>query len=116
MWCVRKVLFGSLRASLLRVLTVLAPGSFGPSKRISRLVRWLSMTVHSAVVELVSTVSRLQWWQFVIIVVVSGVARLLSRQQAERARRRTLEMLVKTAPAGTVVVQEKGLGGPSGTV
>lgn len=71
------------------------------------------MTVHempSAVV------SGLEWWQLVIIVVVSGSARLLSRQQAERARRRTLEMLVKTAPAGTVVVQEAGPGGPGGTV
>jgi hypothetical protein len=77
------------------------------------------MTVHempSAVVDLVSNVPHLEWWQFVIIVVVSGGARLLSRQQAERARRRTLEMLVKTAPAGTVVVQEEGLGGPGGTV
>lgn len=79
------------------------------------------MTVHghempSAVVELVSAVSHLGWWQLVIIVVVSRGARLLSRQQAERARRRTLEMLVKVAPAGTVVVQEEGPGGPGGTV
>lgn len=47
---------------------------------------------------------------------ISGGVRLLSHQQAERARRRTLEMLVKTASAGTVVVQEAGLGGPGGTV
>lgn len=107
---------GSLRSTLLSSLphAVLAPCSFGPSKQISRLLRWLSMTVHempSAVVELVSTVSHLEWWQLLIIVVASGGARLLSRQQAERARRRTLEMLVKTAPAGTVVVQEEGPGG-----
>jgi hypothetical protein len=92
---------------------------FASSKQISPVLRWLSMTVHempSAVMELASVLPHVEWWQLVIIVTVSRCARLLSRQQAERARRRTLEMLVKTAPAGTVVVQEAGLGGPGGTV
>jgi len=77
------------------------------------------MTVHempSAVMELVSAISHVEWWQLVIILVVGRATRLISRQQAERARRQTLEMVVKTAPTGTVVVQEAGLGGPGGTV
>ncbi|MFF4035964.1 hypothetical protein ACFYZ2_40530 [Streptomyces sviceus] len=60
-------------------------------------------------------VSMLSWpiWPgvCVVVAVVAGWAWL-----AERARRATLVALLSHAPAGTVVVQERGLGGPAVTV
>jgi hypothetical protein len=44
----------------------------------------------------------------VVVAVLAGWAWL-----AERARRATLVALVSQAPAGTVVVQDRGLGGPA---
>jgi hypothetical protein len=43
------------------------------------------------------------------LVAVAGVVRLLCEWQ----RRATLVAIVREAPAGTVVVQERGLGGPA---
>jgi hypothetical protein len=48
------------------------------------------------------------WW-LLALVAVAGVIRLLCEWQ----RRTTLVALVRHAPAGTVVVQERGLGGPA---
>jgi hypothetical protein len=60
--------------------------------------------------------SHVGWWQGLIIAVVGTAVRVLYRQEAERARRRTLEMLVEKASAGTMVWQDKGSGGPAVTV
>jgi hypothetical protein len=43
------------------------------------------------------------------LVAVAGTVRLLCEWQ----RRETLVAIVREAPAGTVVVQERGLGGPA---
>jgi hypothetical protein len=86
---------------------------FGPSKQIWRVLRWLGIAVHvmiSAVVKLVSAVPHVKWWQFVISVAVSRGTRLLSCWQSERACRRMVKVLVKTAPARTVVVRKTGSG------
>lgn len=49
-------------------------------------------------------------WPYTAVVLAAGaVYRLL----AERARRKTLINLVSGAPAGTIVVMEKGPGGPA---
>ena len=58
----------------------------------------------------------LPWWQVLTIAVVGAAARLALRYLAERTRRQTLEMLVTSAPSGTVVHQSKGPGGPAMTV
>jgi hypothetical protein len=53
----------------------------------------------------------LSWWSAaVMIVVIFGI--LLYRLLAERERRKTLEATYRYAPAGTVVVQGEGPGGP----
>ena len=56
------------------------------------------------------------WWQGLIVAVVGAGVRVLYNQQAEQTRRRTLQMLVEKASAGTVVRQEKGSGRPAVTV
>jgi hypothetical protein len=49
-------------------------------------------------------------WPYIAVVLAATAAfRLL----AERARRKTLMDLVSRAPAGTIVVMEKGPGGPA---
>lgn len=48
------------------------------------------------------------WW-ILGLVAVAGAVRLLCEWQ----RRATLVAIVQEAPAGTVVVQERGLGGPA---
>jgi hypothetical protein len=48
------------------------------------------------------------WWILGLVAIV-GVIRLLCEWQ----RSTTLVALVRHAPAGTVVVQERGLGGPA---
>ncbi|MGH3887654.1 MAG: hypothetical protein ACRDSZ_13990 [Pseudonocardiaceae bacterium] len=65
---------------------------------------------------LLALASYVSWWQGLIVAVVGAGARVLYRQQAEQARRRTLQMLVEKASVGTVVWQEKGLGRPAVTV
>ncbi len=53
----------------------------------------------------------LTWWSAVAMVtVIFGI--LLYRLLAERARRKTLESAYRYAPAGTIVVQGEGPGGP----
>jgi hypothetical protein len=51
----------------------------------------------------------LAWPYTAAILAVTAIYRLL----AERARRKTLVDLVSRAPAGTIVVMEKGPGGPA---
>jgi hypothetical protein len=51
----------------------------------------------------------LAWPYTAAVLAVTAVYRLL----AERARRKTLVDLVSRAPAGTIVVMEKGPGGPA---
>ena len=51
----------------------------------------------------------LAWPYTAVVLAVTAVYRLL----AERARRKTLVDLVSHAPAGTIVVMEKGPGGPA---
>ena len=51
----------------------------------------------------------LAWPYTAVILAAAAVYRLL----AERARRKTLVDLVSHAPAGTIVVMEKGPGGPA---
>lgn len=57
--------------------------------------------------------SHVSWWQVLILAVFSAGVRVLKRQLAEQARRWTLEVLIEKASAGTVIWQEKGLGGPA---
>jgi len=56
-----------------------------------------------------SAVHVLAWPYTAAILAATAVYRLL----AERARRKTLVDLVSRAPAGTIVVMEKGPGGPA---
>jgi hypothetical protein len=56
-----------------------------------------------------SAVHVLAWPYSAAVLAVTAAYRLL----AERARRRTLVELVSRAPAGTIVVMEKGPGGPA---
>lgn len=65
---------------------------------------------------LLTLASYVSWWQGLIVAVVGAGARVLYRQQAEQARRHTLQMLVENASPGTVVWQEKRLGRPAVTV
>ena len=51
----------------------------------------------------------LAWPYAAVVLAATAVYRLL----AERARRKTLIDLVSHAPAGTIVVMEKGPGGPA---
>jgi hypothetical protein len=51
----------------------------------------------------------LAWPYTAVVLAAAAVYRLL----AERARRRTLIDLVSHAPAGTIVVMERGPGGPA---
>ncbi len=51
----------------------------------------------------------LAWPYTAVILAAAAIYRLL----AERARRKTLVDLVSHAPAGTIVVMEKGPGGPA---
>jgi hypothetical protein len=51
----------------------------------------------------------LAWPYTAVVLVATAVYRLL----AERARRKTLVDLVSRAPTGTIVVMEKGPGGPA---
>ena len=55
-------------------------------------------------------------WPIGSALVFAGVVRLMHGLLAERARRRTLEMLCERAPAGTLVVQQRGPGGAAMTV
>jgi hypothetical protein len=53
----------------------------------------------------------LTWWSAVaMVIVIFGI--LVYRLLAERARRKTLESTYRYAPAGTIVVQGEGPGGP----
>ena len=53
----------------------------------------------------------LSWWSAAaMVIVIFGI--LLYRLLAERARRKTLQSTYRYAPAGTVVVQGEGPGGP----
>jgi hypothetical protein len=56
-----------------------------------------------------ATVHVLTWPYTAAVLTVTAVYRLL----AERARRKTLVDLVSRAPTGTIVVMEKGAGGPA---
>jgi hypothetical protein len=56
-----------------------------------------------------SAVHVLAWPYTAVVLVVTAAYRLL----AERARRKTLVDLVSHAPADTIVVMEKGPGGPA---
>jgi hypothetical protein len=54
----------------------------------------------------------LTWWSAVaMVIIIFGI--LLYRLLAERARRETLESAYRCAPAGTIVEQGEGPGGPS---
>lgn len=55
------------------------------------------------------TVHVLAWPYTAAVLAVTAVYRLL----AERSRRKTLVEVVTRAPAGTIVVMEKGPGGPA---
>lgn len=65
--------------------------------------RWAAASVG------VATVHVLTWPYTAAVLGVTAVYRLL----AEQARRKTLVELVSHAPAGTIVVMEKGPGGPA---
>jgi hypothetical protein len=65
--------------------------------------RWALASTGAAAAHVVA------WPCTAAILVVTAIYRLL----AERARRKTLVDLVSHAPAGTVVVMEKGPGGPA---
>ena len=56
-----------------------------------------------------AAVHTLAWPYTALILAVTAVYRLL----AERARRKTVMDVVSHAPAGTIVVMEKGPGGPA---
>jgi hypothetical protein len=56
-----------------------------------------------------AAVHTLAWPYTVVVLAATAVYRLL----AERARRKTLMDLMSHAPAGTIVVMEKGPGGPA---
>jgi hypothetical protein len=56
-----------------------------------------------------SAVRVMAWPYTAVVLVVTAAYRLL----AERARRKTLVDLVSHAPADTIVVMEKGPGGPA---
>ena len=56
-----------------------------------------------------SAVHVLAWPYAAVVLVVTAAYRLL----AERARRKTLVDLVSHAPVGTIVIMEKGPGGPA---
>jgi hypothetical protein len=59
----------------------------------------------------VITAHMTSWWAAcTVIVVIFGI--LLYRLLAERERRKTLEATYLYAPAGTVVIQDEGPGGP----
>jgi hypothetical protein len=66
-------------------------------------VRWAVASTGAAAVHV------LAWPYAAAILAVTAVYRLL----AERERRKTLMDLVSRAPAGTIVVMEKGPGGPA---
>ena len=66
-------------------------------------VRWAVASTGAAAVHV------LAWPYAAAILAVTAVFRLL----AERGRRKTLVDLVLRAPAGTIVVMEKGPGGPA---
>jgi hypothetical protein len=65
--------------------------------------RWVVASAGAAAVHV------LAWPYTAVVLAVTGAYRLL----AERARRKTLVELVSHAPAGTIVVMEKGPGGPA---
>jgi hypothetical protein len=65
--------------------------------------RWAVASAGAAAVHV------LAWPYTAAVLAVTAVYRLL----AERARRKTLVDLVSSAPAGTIVVMEKGPGGPA---
>jgi hypothetical protein len=65
--------------------------------------RWAVTSAGAAAVHV------LAWQYTAAILAVTAAYRLL----AERARRKTLVDLVSRAPAGTIVVMEKGPGGPA---
>ena len=67
------------------------------------VVRWAVASAGAAAVHV------LAWPYTAAILVLTAVYRLL----AERERRKTLVDLVSHAPAGTIVVMEKGPGGPA---
>jgi hypothetical protein len=65
--------------------------------------RWAVASAGTAAVHV------LAWPYTAAVLAVTAVYRLL----AEQARRKTLVDLVSSAPAGTIVVMEKGPGGPA---
>ena len=65
--------------------------------------RWAVASAGAAAVHVVA------WPYTAVVLAATAVYRLL----AERARRKTLIDLVSRAPAGTIVVMEKGPGGPA---
>jgi hypothetical protein len=65
--------------------------------------RWAAASAGAAAIHVVA------WPYTAAVLAVTVVYRLLS----ERARRKTLVDLVSSAPSGTIVVMEKGPGGPA---
>lgn len=64
--------------------------------------RWAVASVGAAAVHVLA-------WPHAVVLAATAVYRLL----AERSRRKTLVDLISHAPAGTIVVMEKGPGGPA---
>lgn len=99
----------------LRCLALSAPWWRPPSKRFPVDVRLISMT--RFVVgqwTLASTgaaaVTHVLAWPYTAVVLVAAT---FYRLVAERSRRKTLVELVTRAPAGTIVIMERGPGGPA---
>jgi hypothetical protein len=91
-----------------------AARSQAPAKRFRPLCDLLVMTTLTAGWWAVAStgskaVHVLTWPYSAAVLVATAVYRLL----AERARRKTLVELVTHAPTGTIVVMEKGPGGPA---
>lgn len=57
----------------------------------------------------VTAVHALAWPYTAMVLAATGCYRLL----AERTRRKTLETVITCAPSGTIVIMEKGPGGPA---
>jgi hypothetical protein len=74
----------------------------------------MGMTAHIGWTERASfVVAHVVSWPGACVVLVGLLLALVYRLLAERARRRTLIATYRYAPGGTVVVQEKGPGGPA---
>jgi hypothetical protein len=58
-------------------------------------------------------VPHLAWWSNLVASLATPLLLCLTRFVAERQRRATLVTLMREAPGGTVVILDKGLGGPA---